>query len=174
MQRISKNKYHLPLNKNEIISISSDPKTHIGMDKFAIDCAVIEGCKVYAAASGKIIFIKDNSMEGGDNEKYEDFIYYNHIVIKHSNGEYSEYGHLKYKSVLKKVGDEVVKGEIIALSGNTGYSGGPHLHFSVFVLDKMDPDFTVLPKNKKYFINDEDFGFQTIKFNLIIKNHNNN
>jgi len=167
MHKISKNIYQIPLNKTEIISTSSDPETHTGMDENAIDFAVREDSKVFAAAAGEIIFVKDDSAEGGDDEKYEDFTFYNHIVIKHDNGEYTEYGHLKNKSALKKVGDKVVGGEAIALSGNTGYSSEPHLHFSFFVLDKMDEDFSKLPKNKEYFINDEDFGFQTIKANFL-------
>lgn len=116
-----------------------------------------------AAADGEIIYIKDDSSEGGDDLKYEDFKYYNHIVLKHVSGEYTEYGHLYPGSVTKKVGDQVKAGETIALSGNTGYSAAPHLHFSVFDLSKMPPDFSSLPPSKDYFINDPDFGFQTIK-----------
>jgi len=163
---MTKNLYYSPIDKDDILEISSDAKTHTGSDKFAIDFTVPESTGVRSAAAGKIIFTKDDSSEGGDNEKYQDFIYYNHLVIKHKNGEYTEYGHLKNKGILKKVGDEVTTGEIIALSGNTGYSGEPHLHFSVFVLEKKKSNLKILPKGKKYFINDKDFGFRTIKPNF--------
>lgn len=163
---MTKNLYYSPIDKNDILEISSDSKTHTGPDKFAIDFLVPESTDIRSAATGKVIFTKDDSSKGGDDNKYQDFIYYNHIIIKHKNGEYTEYGHLKNKGILKKVGDEVAVGEIIAVSGNTGYSAEPHLHFSVFVLDKMKPNFMALPKGKKYFINDEDFGFRTLEPNF--------
>jgi murein DD-endopeptidase MepM/ murein hydrolase activator NlpD len=55
--------------------------------------------------------------------------YGNNIVIKHANGTYSQYGHLSKIQV--RVGESVGKGERIALSGNTGNSSGPHLHFEI-------------------------------------------
>lgn len=163
MSKRSRNYYSIPANQADIRSISSDPKTHVGMDEYAIDYELPENSRVYSVAPGKVIFVKDDSSGGGDDEKYENFTFYNHIVIKHNNGEYSEYGHLKHKSAKVKVGDNVKVGEMIALSGNTGYSSGPHLHFSIFVLHGMSPDLDILPDGKQYFINDEDFGFQTIE-----------
>jgi len=161
------NDYRLPVNKKCLLSVSSDPKTHVGDDKFAIDFEVPEGSDVMAAAPGKIIFVKTDSREGGDNEKYEDFKYYNHVVLKHTNGEYTEYGHLHFDNPsLVSLGQKVKRGDIIAHSGNTGYSEKPHVHFSVFKLFKMADDFEKLPPSKKYFINDSDFGFETIKVSL--------
>jgi murein DD-endopeptidase MepM/ murein hydrolase activator NlpD len=149
--------------KKDLKSIVSDPDTHTGTDKHAIDFVVPEGSVVMAAASGKIIFIKVDSNQGGDDLMYEDFKFYNHIVVKHTNGEYTEYGHLKFQGTDKKIGQLVSAGDAIGYSGNTGYSEKPHLHFSVFTLKKMKSDFDKLPPNKEYFINDVDFGFTTIK-----------
>jgi murein DD-endopeptidase MepM/ murein hydrolase activator NlpD len=159
----SKNIYILPVSKKDIEVIVSDSHTHVGVDEHAIDFVVPEGSAVMAAANGKIIFIKTDSNQGGDDPMYEDFKFYNHVVIKHANGEYTEYGHLKFQGTDKSVGDTINAGDIIGYSGNTGYSEKPHLHFSVFVLEKMPPDFEKLPADKKYFINDIDFGFTTIK-----------
>jgi len=57
--------------------------------------------------------------------------YGNYIKIKHDNGMYTLYAHLKYKSINYKVGDIVEKGSIIGYMGNTGHSKGAHLHFEI-------------------------------------------
>ena len=156
------NTYSLPIKKRPVIAVL-DLETHIKMDKFAIDFIVPENTPIVATASGKIIYTKVDSNEGGDDVKWENFKFYNHIVIKHVNGEYTEYGHLKYLGTSKKVGDLVKEGEIIGFSGNTGYSSEPHLHFSVFLLTKVEPNFETLPTGKVYFLDDPEFGFQTIE-----------
>ena len=58
-------------------------------------------------------------------------IYSKYVKIKHSNGMYTFYAHLKYGSVAVKVGDRVTKGQVLGYMGNTGYSFGAHLHFEV-------------------------------------------
>jgi len=63
----------------------------------------------------------------------------NEIVIKHSNGEFTDYCHLKHKGVLVKPGQKVKAGDIIGYSGNTGWSIKPHLHFVVFKFLKEEP-----------------------------------
>jgi murein DD-endopeptidase MepM/ murein hydrolase activator NlpD len=162
------NDYILPVNKTCLLSVSSDPETHVGDDKYAIDFEVPLGSDVIAAAPGKVIFVKTDSREGGDDERYENFKYYNHIVLKHANGEYTEYGHLMFdEPSLVKVGQKVKSGDVIAHSGNTGYSEKPHVHFSVFRLNNMADNFEKLPPSKKYFINDAEFGFETIKARLL-------
>ncbi|HBO16865.1 MAG: hypothetical protein UR69_C0001G0173 [Candidatus Moranbacteria bacterium GW2011_GWE2_35_2-] len=94
-------------------------KPHNGVD-FGISYAPI-----YAAGNGKVI-------SSGNNGKYA---YGNWIAIDHGDGLVTLYGHLSKKSASK--GDKVKKGEKIGISGNTGYSTGPHLHFSVFDKDSF-------------------------------------
>ncbi|WP_018385100.1 M23 family metallopeptidase, partial [Wenjunlia vitaminophila] len=55
--------------------------------------------------------------------------YGNNIVIKHDTGRYTQYAHLS--AFKAQVGQKVNVGQQIALSGNTGNSSGPHLHFEV-------------------------------------------
>jgi len=54
----------------------------------------------------------------------------------HANNEISEYAHLKFNGVKVKKGDNVKVGQVIGLSGNTGDSTEPHLHFHVIKLNK--------------------------------------
>ncbi|WP_326698194.1 M23 family metallopeptidase [Streptomyces sp. NBC_01754] len=86
------------------------------------DFAVPIGTKVEAVHAGKVVKAGPNG--GGDGPAYG-----NAVVIKHSNGKYSQYAHLSKIQV--KIGDHVKTGEKIALSGNTGNSSGPHLHFEI-------------------------------------------
>lgn len=86
------------------------------------DFAVPIGTKVEAAHSGTVVKAGPNG--GGDGPAYG-----NAVVIKHSNGKYSQYAHLSKINV--HIGQHVNTGQKIALSGNTGNSSGPHLHFEI-------------------------------------------
>ena len=84
-----------------------------------IDIGVPENKAVYASAGGRVVAVQYSSARG----------YY--IRINHGNGISTLYQHLNRQLV--KVGDEVEVGEQIALSGNTGITAGPHLHFEVWI-----------------------------------------
>lgn len=57
--------------------------------------------------------------------------YGNYVKIKHDNGMFTMYGHIKYNTVQVKVNQKVRKGDVIGYMGNTGHSFGAHLHFEV-------------------------------------------
>ncbi|NTU66648.1 MAG: peptidoglycan DD-metalloendopeptidase family protein [Candidatus Moranbacteria bacterium] len=78
------------------------------------------GSTIFAVKSGKVI-------GSGNNGRYA---YGQWIAIDHGDGLVTLYGHLSKKYVSK--GDQVDDGEKIGIMGNTGYSTGTHLHFSVF------------------------------------------
>jgi murein DD-endopeptidase MepM/ murein hydrolase activator NlpD len=86
------------------------------------DFAVPVGTPVKVAGSGTVVKAGPNG--GGDGPAYG-----NAIVVKHANGTYSQYAHLS--KIKAYVGQKVVAGQQIALSGNTGNSSGPHLHFEI-------------------------------------------
>ena len=56
------------------------------------------------------------------------------LVINHNDGFKSVYGHLSEIKISK--GETITKGSVIALTGNTGESTGPHLHFEIHKNDK--------------------------------------
>jgi len=82
-----------------------------------LDVAVAYGSPVKSAAAGKVIF---SGVRGG---------YGNCVMIEHGNGLVTLYGHLS--ELLVETNDRVKVNQIIAKSGNTGRSTGPHLHYEV-------------------------------------------
>jgi Membrane proteins related to metalloendopeptidases len=78
------------------------------------------GTPVIASAGGKIVSAKSSGYNGG---------YGKVIIIAHENNTQTLYAHLSRVDV--NVGDIVQQGDIIGLTGNTGKSTGPHLHFEI-------------------------------------------
>ncbi len=89
-----------------------------------VDFGIPQGTKVVAAQNGTVV-------EAGNTDAVPGCLSYGRwILIRHPNGLSTLYAHLSAVSV--NTGDTVAKGQLIGYSGNTGYSTGPHLHFSVF------------------------------------------
>ena len=96
-----------------------------------LDIAVAYGSNVKAAAAGTVIF---SGVKGG---------YGNCVIISHGNGLATLYAHLS--ELLVKANDQVFSNQIIAKSGNSGRSTGPHLHYEVHKNN--------VPVNPKLFLN---------------------
>ena len=99
-------------------------------NRYAVDFAVPEGTPVLAAREGVVMQVEsDFSGTGLDRERYGGRA--NYVRILHADGTMALYAHLKPEGVLVRVGQRVRQGQQIALSGNTGFSTAPHLHFVV-------------------------------------------
>ena len=90
-----------------------------------------EGTPITAARGGEVVRVKKDSIRGGSSKSYEKDG--NKISILHQDGSYADYVHLQKDGTLVSVGDTVKAGQKIGLSGNTGRTTGPHLHFQVFI-----------------------------------------
>ncbi len=101
--------------------------THRGVN--AIDFNLKIGDSIYAARSGLVIEVSEDSNVGGNDPKFEK--YGNFIKVYHDDGTVGSYVHLQKNGSLVIKGDKIEKGQLIGLSGNTGWSSGPHLHFMV-------------------------------------------
>jgi murein DD-endopeptidase MepM/ murein hydrolase activator NlpD len=104
--------------------------SHFGpQSEYAVDIAMPEGTPVCAARAGIVIKVADDFFENSSDPSYA--MRANHVMILHADGTMAVYAHLKLESARVQPGMRVEAGEVIARSGNTGYSGGPHLHFAV-------------------------------------------
>jgi LysM repeat protein len=85
-----------------------------------VDIGMPIGTPIHASAAGTVIVSRVGGWNGG---------YGNYVVISHSNGTQTLYGHMSRDIVT--VGQSVAKGEVIGYVGETGNATGPHLHFEV-------------------------------------------
>ncbi len=115
-----------PAEKNNPPAEADQMQFHKGLD-----IAVPFGSDVVATAAGTVIF---SGQKGG---------YGNCVIISHGNGLATLYGHLS--QLVAKVNDKVKVGQVIAKSGNSGRSTGPHLHYEVHKNNS--------PVNPKLFMN---------------------
>lgn len=98
--------------------------------RYAIDFNLAVGDTITAAADGFVVGVIDGYRYGGNNRKWRE--YANYITLFHPEfNALTQYVHLVYNGSLVALGDTVVVGQPIALSGNTGFTSGPHLHFNV-------------------------------------------
>lgn len=104
--------------------------SHTGLEEFAVDFKMQEGTPVHAARSGIVARVEEEHSRGC----WEDGCgtYANYIVILHDDQTTGEYYHLQQNGALVEVGDRVEAGQKIGLSGNTGHTTTPHLHFAVY------------------------------------------
>lgn len=123
--------YTLPYQKGKSLFILQgyfSRLTH--KNRVALDFKMKKGTRITAARSGIVIRIKEDGTRGGLKSKYRP--HGNQVVIQHEDGTRAAYWHLQYNGALVNVGDTVQTGQVIALSGKTGFSALPHLHFFVW------------------------------------------
>ncbi len=119
--------YRLPYASGQsftVIQGFNGTYTHTGRYRYAIDWRMRVGTRILAARGGVVVGTRDDSKFGKGGEE-------NFIWIQHSDGTVGHYLHLKQGGVLVSEGQEIRAGDAIGISGNTGFSTEPHLHFHV-------------------------------------------
>ena len=99
------------------------------LNRYAWDYQLKVGTPIVAARDGVVHKVDDLSHIGGPHRKF--LADANRVVIRHADGTESLYLHLKRGSIPVRVGERVIRGERIGLSGNSGFTNTPHLHFGV-------------------------------------------
>lgn len=126
--------YQLPYRSGETYIMSqgfNGSFSHTG--KNALDFTMDLGTQICAARDGIVTEVIDHNSRGCKDPSciYEA----NTITIYHEDGTFADYAHLKKRGSKVQPGDEVIAGQVIGYSGNTGFSSGPHLHFEVYYFD---------------------------------------
>ena len=123
--------YSLPFESNKKVFLVQGYESKIFSHKGerALDFKVKQGTKICAARDGIVTGLREDSDKGG--LKKEHLSDGNYIAIRHNYGSVAYYWHLQKDGVTVNIGDSVKAGQWIGLSGNTGYSSFPHLHFEV-------------------------------------------
>lgn len=126
----------IPLKNQITATFAGDDSTHKGSHG-AVDIAnsVNLSAKIVAAADGKVVDVNTSCTHDYGKPNAKDKYgcgggFGNYVIIKHDNGYYTLYGHMK-KNIKVSKGDEVKSGQQIGTMGSTGNSSGNHLHFEV-------------------------------------------
>ncbi len=153
--------YRLPFKKGKKYEVSQGfggKFSHSGeISNYAIDFRLDVGEPVFAARGGLVVKVIDWFTKHGGEELKNSA---NKIVILHEDGTLGAYVHLDYKGSFVKEGEWVKEGDKIGVSGFTGFTRGPHLHFVV----RREKDIAIpvyfkgyegktLKKGKRYKVN---------------------
>jgi murein DD-endopeptidase MepM/ murein hydrolase activator NlpD len=112
-----------------------------GVALYAIDFEMPIGTPLVAARAGRVVAVQDQFADGNDKDLAENF-----VRLQYAHASVARYIHLKQGGVLGKMGNEVRQGQRIALSDNSGQTGGPHLHFDVQTCGpNLPPAYNALP-----------------------------
>ena len=122
-----------PVNNRQLTLLAAGKKPLINpfhrtmREHHGVDYLIPEGTAVFATADGTVQSLSEKNTTHGKA-----------ITIDHGNGYQTSYSHLL--DIRVKRGDKVKRGDIIAMSGNSGLSFAPHLHYEViFNGTRVDP-----------------------------------
>lgn len=125
--------YYLPYaqSKSYIVDQSyNETPTH--MNQYALDFHMDEGTEITAIRAGVVFEVVDSNNKGCPREDCSKFN--NYVLVMHDDGSIADYSHLQKNGARVEVGDTITSGDLIGLSGSTGYASGPHLHLEVYVM----------------------------------------
>lgn len=125
-------RYPLPVPK-DMVDIRPAPfhRTHASM-RHCVDFALPIGTPILAVANGVVVERESRFSKAYPNPSYKYRSRTNYVTIRHDDGQSSYYVHLKWHSVAVRVRERVKQGQVIALSGDTGFTTYPHLHFGLY------------------------------------------
>ncbi len=133
--------YRLPWHVGQTFSANPHLARESSVQRYAIDVGMPIGTDVLAMRAGTVVSVEESFFDGDNVFGHE-----NHVFVQHDDGTVARYLHLTNLGALVQVGDVVLQGQQVGLSGHTGNSSGPHLHFDVTrSCCTVPPDYNALP-----------------------------
>lgn len=135
--------YDLPFERGKSYPLDQGYNgTFSHQNQKSLDFRMPEGSKIFAAREGTVVdVVEDNNQHCASKDCVK---FNNKIIILHPDGTFGEYVHLKFNGAEVRHGEPVARGQFLGYSGNTGWTTGPHLHFSVF-LTRLNGDRLYIP-----------------------------
>lgn len=127
----------------------TNPQDHVTIHR-GVDFPVVTGTQVYAVSDGVVVNLRQDIADGTNPYAWGNFVLIRHNQPSGQNAfVYSLYMHLQRQSVQVVTGTQVIAGQMIARSDNTGNSSGPHLHLQIDEVN--DPDAQLYPSTTLSF-----------------------
>ncbi|GAB4092050.1 M23 family metallopeptidase [Flaviaesturariibacter terrae] len=122
--------YLLPFSKGEQYRLHQGYNGNFShQGEYALDFSMPEGTQLRAVRGGTVVdVVQSNDRHCADPSCKQ---FNNNITILHADGTFGYYAHIRQNGAQVKPGDVVQAGDPIALSGNVGFTDGPHLHFAL-------------------------------------------
>ena len=155
--------YRLPFANGRSFVISQAPggplTTHTADDsEHAVDFTMPENTPVIAARDGMVIETEAANRYGGKDQVL--LAMANYVRILHADETVATYAHLAPGGVRVRPGEKVSAGTVIGLSGATGYTSGPHLHFVVQKLVRRNEGFAMVSVPLRFFVGNPPYVFE--------------
>jgi murein DD-endopeptidase MepM/ murein hydrolase activator NlpD len=100
--------------------------SHNGTFRYAVDFAMPIGTIITASRIGHVVYILESNSDNDHTEGHE-----NVVIVMHEDSTYARYVHLTTNGALVRIGQNVLPGDTIGKSGNSGSGAAPHLHFDI-------------------------------------------
>lgn len=163
--------YRLPYRDGTTFRIGQAPggpiTTHNNpTNQYAVDIPMPEGTPILAARDGTVIYTEANQRYGAQVPDMMDKA--NEVRIQHLDGTIASYVHLAHGGVYVYAGQRVKAGQQIGLAGSTGYSSGPHLHFSVQTVRRNNDKLETISLPFRFFVGTPPVVFPP-QFGMLVK-----
>jgi murein DD-endopeptidase MepM/ murein hydrolase activator NlpD len=125
-------RYDLPYKKGTSYTVIQGYNGNFShTNENALDFNMPVGTEITAAREGIVAEIVQNNTQSCPTQ--DCMQYNNYVMIMHADGSFARYVHIRQNGAIVKEGDKVKAGDVIAYSGNVGWTSAPHLHFVCFL-----------------------------------------